>query len=119
MLEKISQREEKAKRWHELVAVQAASGKSVMVFCNEQGINHHTFRYWQAKSGNLKNTRLENSPSRFISVSRQNFEQNSPRIILPNGVTIDLGNGLDSSLVNQFLLNLCGVGLSGGADAKS
>lgn len=113
MSENISQREENAKRWHELVAEQAASGKSVMVFCNGHGINRHTFRYWRAKFSDLKSERTaQNSRGRFISVLRQDFKSASPRIVLPNGVRIDLGAGLDSNSVNQFLLNLCGVGLS-------
>lgn len=119
MSEIISPRAARAKRWHELIAEQVASSKSILVFCSEHGINHHTFRYWRAKFADLKNTGQQNQPSRFISVLRQDFKSAAPRIVLPNGVTIDLGTGLDSNAVNQFLLNLCGVGLSEGQHAKS
>lgn len=122
MSENISPRAAKAKLWHELIGEQVAGSKSIQVFCAEHGINHHTFRYWRAKFADLKNRKLtQNLRGRFISVSRQDFKSASPRIVLPNGVTIDLGVGLDSNSVNQFLLNLCGVGLSlkDGFDAES
>lgn len=114
MSEIILKREVNAQRWRSLLAEQAASGQSIRIFCAERQIMRHTFQYWRAKFLHSN----QNQPSRFIAVSRRDVRTISPRISLPNGVTIDLGDGLDSNSVNQFLLALCGVGLSGGADAK-
>lgn len=122
MSEIISPREANAKRWHKLLTEQAVSGKSIRIFCFEHQINQSTFKYWREKfSYTAQKSGDVSRPSRFIAVARNdlNFKSASPRIALPNGVTIDLGDGLDSNSVNEFLLHLCGVGLSGGADAKS
>lgn len=127
MSEVISSREANAKRWRELLLEQAASGLSIRVFCEERQIKRHTFQYWREKFSRTGEASAKNRSSRFIAVSRGGLslsdivasKLDSPRITLPNGVTIDLGYGLDSISVNQFLLTLCGVGLSGGADAKS
>lgn len=120
MSENISPREANAKRWRETLAEQAASGQSIRVYCAERQINRHTFQYWREKFSSCEQKVVDQKqPSRFIAVARNDCKLGSPHIALPNGVTIDLGDRLDSNAVNQFLLNLCGVGLSGGTDAKS
>lgn len=117
MSENISLREAKVQRWRELLAQQAASGKSIRVFCFERQIGRSMFEYWRLKFS--RTGEKADKPSRFISVAPGDFKSATPRIALPNGVTIDLGCGLDSPSANQFLLQLCGVGLSGGRHAKS
>jgi hypothetical protein len=114
MSEIISPRQAKTAHWRRVLAEQSASGQSIRVFCAERQINQHTFQYWREKFLHSN----QNLSSRFIAVSRCDVRTTSPRISLPNGVTIDLGDGLDSNSVNKFLLHLCGVGLSGGTDAK-
>lgn len=106
------QAETRMVHWRGVVAEQRASGKSVMVFCRERGINHHTLRYWRKKifpeiyRGKTKSK----SMSRFISVAGSaGFSSHSPRVVLPNGVHIDLGAGLESDLVSHFIRGLCGV----------
>jgi hypothetical protein len=110
----------KAEYWREVFAAQAASGKSICKFCTEHQINHHTFRYHRAKILHIDAVAGKIKRSGFIAVARSCLPQVSPRIALPNGVTIDLGIGLDSPSANQFLLQLCGVGLpKDGHSAKS
>lgn len=120
MSEIISPREANTIHWRETLAEQVACGQSIRVFCAERQINRSTFEYWRKKFSSCEEKVVgKNQPSRFISVARNDCQLGSPRIALPNGVTIDLGCGLSSVFANQFLLNLCGVGLSGGVGAKS
>ena len=121
MLERILLREANAKRWREVLAEQVASGQSIRVFCADRQINRSTFEYWREKfSCSDQESAGKNRSSRFIAVARNDYKSGAPRIALPNGVTIDLGVGLDSTFANQFLLQLCGVGLpKEGQDAKS
>jgi len=37
----------RTEQWHERIAQQAASGKSVAAFCQEQGIATQTFYWWR------------------------------------------------------------------------
>ena len=117
MSEHISLRKANAERWRELHKQQAASGKSLEAFCVEQGINHHTFRYWCAKFSRGVRAGANRRTGSFIAIVPNKCESGSPRIFLPNGVTIDLGDDLGSADVKDFLLGLCGVG--GGVHAKS
>lgn len=122
MSEIISPRKANAKRWHETLAKQAASGQSIRIFCAERQINRSTFEYWREKFSRTGDEAVNKSrPSRFIAIAQGDTKPASPRIALPNGVTIDLGCGLDSVFANKFLLTLCGVGLSpkDGTGAKS
>jgi len=121
MLETILPCEAKTKHWREVFVEQAASGKSIGKFCREHQINHHTFRYWRSKFLKDKDLAIGKCrQGRFMAVKMRAISGScTPQIFLPNGVTIDLGCGLDSNFVNQFLLNLCGVGLAGGQHAKS
>lgn len=112
----------KSEHWRDLILKQEASGQSIRTFCDERGINHHTFRYWRGKIWHdpQKKT-VKTVRRRFITIADATFKPAVPKIVLPNGVTIDLGSGLDSGSINQFLLKLCGVGLpqEGGPHAKS
>ena len=99
--------ETKTKRWSLMIAEQARSGKSISAFCKERGVNHHTFRYWREKL-------LRDEPShlsgRFIAIAKSaSFAARAAKIILPNGVQIDLGSDLESTPVAQIILKLCGV----------
>ena len=118
MSENISPREANTKRWRETLAEQAASGQSIRVFCTERRINRSTFEYWREKfSCADQESAGKDRSSRFIAVARNDCKSGAPRIALPNGVTIDLGDSLGAADVKKFLLKLCGVDL-GGADAK-
>lgn len=98
----------KAQIWQERIETQVKSGQPIRVFCEEQHINCNTFNYWKLKFQNRKSRNLKN---RFVSIPKKaSFEQGLPRIHLPNGVKIELGEGLESGSVSQFLRDLCGVG---------
>lgn len=109
-MNEIRQLNSKARSWQVLVEEQLSSGQSIRVFCEGRHLSPHTFGYWKRKFQKLGST----SPrSRFISIARKvSLAGGFPRIHLPNGVSIDLGEGLESGVVSEFLQNLCGVGHS-------
>lgn len=115
---------EKVRIWRERVEAQVASGKSVRLFCEEHQLKIFTFCYWQRKfrGSSRKNPNtvfLSNLPRRerrFVPVSRVcgvagsiHAAFKSPIIHLPNGVRVELGEGLESLRVNQLIRSLCGV----------
>lgn len=98
----------KVQIWQERITVQAQSGQSIRIFCEENRISHHTFQYWKRKFCDLKH---KYSSGQFIALANKTHSIfSSPRIHLPNGVKIELGGSLESVVVNQFLQKLCGVG---------
>ena len=124
MTEEETSHKAKAAKWRELLMEQAASGKSIRVFCAERGLSRPAFQYWRNKDSlTRREVRAKSFPSRFIAVSNgralPTLRPNSPQITLPNGVTIDLGISLESPFARQILMSLCGVDLPGVAHAKS
>ena len=112
MSEIVTEAEARASQWQQVLAEYHASGKGLMVFCREQGISHHSLRYWRKKffAADSIKPRGVKFPRRFVAVSGSfKFNSSAPRIVLPNGVHIDLGAGFESSLVTGLILNLCGV----------
>lgn len=114
-----SPRKEKVRIWGERIEAQLHSGKSVREFCEEHQIKQPTFFYWQKKFRKLpeKSLKVSGSPSpmagasRFVALSQKiQGSLKSPLIHLPNGVSIDLGGGLEFGAVRQFIRDLCGVG---------
>lgn len=103
----IIQVKSKACDWRELVEAQMQSGQSIRVYCEGQQLNRSTFYYWKQKFKRLKVASLQ---GRFIPISKKvNSTSRSPRIYLPNGVQIDLGEQVGSAPVNQLIQKLCGV----------
>lgn len=101
----------KARSWGELIKAQVQSGQSIQVFCVGRQIKTYAFYYWKKKLRDLSPKGAPLWPSRFIPIPRTiPLAAKSPRIHLPNGVQIELGAGLESGVVNQFLRGLCGVG---------
>jgi len=98
----------KSENWSTKPDEHHRSGQSVWEFCNAQGLSVATYYYWHKK---LRDIKRENLPSRFVPLpSKIHAMTGAPRITLPNGVQIDLGDGLDAATVREFLQNLCGVG---------
>lgn len=94
--------------WRERIEEQGVSGKTVRAFCEGHQISPHTFHYWKKK---LRDIVREKPVGRFIAVtSKPRSVFITPRIHLPNGVRIELGEGLESGVVSQFIRSLCGVG---------
>ena len=112
MLNTFSLRETKAARWRGLLAEQSRSGLSIPSFCETRRIKLSTFRYWKSRFAD----QVQGRSSQFISVSRSDVRLSSPRVLLPNGVVIDLNAGLDDPSVGGFLKSLCGV--NGGPHAR-
>lgn len=103
----------KAQVWRLLLAEQVQSGKSIHAFCVDHQIQKYTFYYWKKKYRDLpdKSLVMARVPGRFIPIpGKFPISSKSPRIHLPNGVQIELGAGLESGVVDQFLRSLCGVG---------
>lgn len=117
---KESPRKAKVRIWGERIEAQIHSGKSVREFCEEHQLKGPTFFYWREKF-RKKPTRLREDPtpspmvgtSRFVALAQKTEgSSKTPLIHLPNGVSIDLGGGLESGVVGQFIRDLCGVGHS-------
>ena len=103
----------KAQSWRDIIEAQLQSGKSIRAFCEAHQIKRATFCYWKQKLQNLKLRSLqsEHPSSRFLTIANKRYSASrTPRILLPNGVQIELGEGLGSGAVNQLIRNLCGVG---------
>lgn len=110
MIEIQSKRTAKQNTWRETLARQKNSGMTIAAFCKAQGLNFHIFHYWQRKFARLALTKQAHVSGNFVSVAnRTDTSAQKARIILPNGVQVDLGGGLDAATVRQFLQNLCGV----------
>ena len=112
-MSKIIVRKSKVEGWRERVLAQGRSGQTIREFCGEHQINIHTFCYWKSKfcKHGREGLNISSVPSRFIPISRTNDLFSSfPRIHLPNGVRIELGESLGSVCVSELILSLCGVG---------
>ena len=113
-------------KWLELVAEYRRRGISAALFCKEHGFHSDTFRYWLKKIDSIPKCRAKPSTlTRFISLAPtapQPPRIVTPRIVLPNGVAIELNAGLEAPAVSSFLKSICGVNPSseiGGLCAKS
>lgn len=113
-----SAHEAKAKHWRTLLAEQAASGLTIRDFCRDRLISRSTFRYWRGKlfredrKSFLQKSAVKKPSSRFVPVkaSKEVLPRfPTPRILLPNGVAIELNQNFDDPGVSVFLKSLCGV----------
>lgn len=116
-MNEVSILKDKEQNWKELIKAQVQSGQSVRVFCEERGLKWYTFYFWKQKlrraaplaEGRLPASSWEGA-QRFIPIPRTiHLAVKTPRIHLPNGVQIELGAGLESGAVSQFIRSLCGV----------
>lgn len=122
-----SSQQAKASHWRKVLAEQVASGVTIREFCQERQINRSTFQYWcdkffradqiptdQNSRGNQPASRqpLKVSGGGFIPVATSKVMPSrfsTPRILLPNGVSIELNRSFDDPGVSAFLKALCGV----------
>lgn len=103
----INKREARERHWQGKIEAQRASGKAVRVFCEGEQISPSVFYAWK-KRFELK--AMVPLGGRFIKVRGKGMDKVvHPSIYLPNGVKIELGAGLESGLVSEFLRRLCGV----------
>lgn len=106
--------EERIKKWRGLIEDQARSSVSIAEFCKERRVARSSFWKWKKK---LRERQLSVS-SRFISISKKSLIHSAEnissskikntRLLLSNGIQIDLGASLDSPEVQQWLLGICG-----------
>lgn len=109
--------------WRERIAIQAKGKQSVRLFCLEQQITPQAFYYWKDKISGIKHAPRQR---RFIHIANAEHPRGvAPRIHLPNGVKIELGESLESEHVIRLIRSLCGVGqdsrggeVKGGRHAK-
>lgn len=109
-MNEIIKRESKAEKWRGLITAQAESGQSIRAFCEAQEIREHCFGYWKKRFRDDA-TVLRTASSRFIAVGRvaRDVRMRGPRIHLPNGVEIALGESLATEGVQQLIQGMCGV----------
>jgi hypothetical protein len=102
---------DKAQGWQKLVEEQSHSGKTLREFCEAHQVKRNIFYYWKQKFRGLagKGLKSDGLSGRFISLKRE-VNSRLPRIYLPNGVQIELGEGLESGAVSQFIRELCEAG---------
>ena len=104
-MNEITRTKSKVQIWREQVEAQGRSGKTVREFCEEHQLKQHAFFYWKKKFGDLRRAH-----SRFVAVTRRVHRAAVlPRIHLPNGVRIELGEGLEAACVSRLILKICGV----------
>jgi hypothetical protein len=96
-------RQGKIEKWREAIVEQKAGGKTVHVFCGERGISPSMFYYWKAKIAGKRRDQ-----GRFIAVKSSGILSGA-RVILPNGVRIELGAGVESEAASRLLMRLCGI----------
>ena len=113
----IKKRGARERHWQGKIEAQRASGKSVRVFCKGEQISPSVFYAWKKR---LELKAKGQLGGRFIKVRDRGMDK-APSIHLPNGVKIELGAGLESGLVSEFLRCLCGVNhpARGGCDARA
>lgn len=118
MLGNISTHEAKGLHWRALLAEQVASGLTIRDFCKDRSINRSTFQYWcdkffrEDQNSAAQKSTVKNPPSRFIPIaaSKNTLPRfPTPRILLPNGVAIELNRSFDDPGVSSFLKALCGI----------
>lgn len=109
-MNELIKRESKAEAWRGLIAEQSESGESIRVFCEAREISEHCFGYWKKRLRN-EVTATHATSSRFIAVSRRvrDTAMRGPRIHLPNGVEIALGESLTSEGAQELIQKICGV----------
>lgn len=122
-----SSQQAKASHWRKVLTEQVASGLTIREFCQDRQINRSTFQYWcdkflradqiptdQSSRGNQPVNRrpLQVPGGRFIPVATSKIMPSrfsTLRIILPNGVSIELNRSFDDPGVSAFLKALCGI----------
>ena len=81
-------------KWLELVAEYRRCDISAAAFCKEHGLRSDTFRYWRRKIDRTPKCRAKTSTlKRFISlapIAPPPLRIVTPRIVLPDGVAIEL-----------------------------
>lgn len=87
----------RTKQWRERIAQQAASGKSVAAFCQEQGIATQTFYWWRNRLVKREAGAVPPpaAASSFLDlgtmpVAAQGSESLSIRLELPGGITLTI-----------------------------
>ncbi|MBF0107034.1 MAG: transposase [Deltaproteobacteria bacterium] len=112
MSQMIKFRESKAGRWQRIIAEQIQSGQSASSYCRDRGIPDSSLGYWKRKLRRPVSQKeiFSQSKKKFmaLSVSADRFAER-PRIVLPNGVVIEIGSSLKSEAVMAFIQRLCGV----------
>lgn len=87
----------RTEQWRERIAQQAASGKSVMTFCQEQGIATQTFYWWRNRLARRQAeavTSMAGTPP-FLDLgsmpaATQGDGSLSIRLDLPGGITLTI-----------------------------
>lgn len=87
----------RTEQWRERIAQQAASGKSVAAFCQEQGIATQTFYWWRNRLVKCEAGAVPPpaAASSFLDlgtmpVAAQGSESLSIRLELPGGITLTI-----------------------------
>jgi hypothetical protein len=90
-------------RWRELVADWESSGLTQSDFCRRRGVHLKTFGRWKRRYAGVRG--VESSASAFVEVVPEVLGGDGRlyRIVLPNGVAVELGSAFDAGQLSSLL----------------
>ena len=104
MVNKKIMRQRKRIRMYELVESWRSSGQSKRDFSKARGIKPHVLYYW-IKQYEQHNSRapIDSAPSKFIPLQVSSPLSTVLTIVYPNGVQVQLPNGLDTEQLSVLI----------------
>ena len=114
MIEQPSRAEEsKRKReyWSSHIERWQESGASQTEYCKEHGLKDHQFTYWKKRIVQTE------TAAKFVSVNLGSFTNRQPspqpvsalRVVVSNGLKVEVEAGFDPHLLGQLIVALRGV----------
>jgi transposase-like protein len=98
-------REERVNNWRALFEKQTESGMSAAAFCKEQNINPQRFYSWRRRF------RRDSQSAEFIRlVATSKSSGSGIRILLDQGMAIELDRGFDLVTLKEVIHALCTMG---------
>lgn len=90
-----------AERWRELVSAWEASGLTQSEFCRRRGVHLKTFGRWKRRYAGVRAA----GSSAFVEVVPEVLggDGRPYRIVLPNGVAIEMGSAFDADRLSSLL----------------
>jgi hypothetical protein len=91
------------KQWLRLINEWEKSGRSRRVFCEDRGVSVSAFQYWRRKIQRKERAMESNGFIEIRANAIPNRASPGPRIILPNGIIVELGNDWDEPNVMRLI----------------
>ena len=91
-------RQKRLEYWSRLIAEQESSGLSILAFCQQRGVGHHSFYRWHRRLANSKLVRF--AELKPIDTPRR---ADAIEIILSTGDRTRIPNGVDAMTLRLVL----------------